>query len=186
MNNPYSQFRKDPDPANERLVTTPVRQTSSTRVLEPVANTAPVVASVYNSSTTVSGPPDDGSGALVMPWNAEITDTDTLHDTGVNPERVTIPATKPGIYRISARIIFIANGTTTNRIVNVRVNGTIVKTVTVAASAGSNIAVYIEHEQFLNGGQYYDLLLNATGGAGTNADISGGIDNSSMIVVKLI
>lgn len=178
--------RRDPDPATERLVTTPVRQTSSTRVVNVQDQPAQVMASVYELSVTIAGPTDDGSAPVVVNWDAEVTDTNTLHDNGVNPNRITIPAGFAGRYKAAVRIVFISNGTTTNRIVRIRVNGTNVATKTVAALSGTNIAVHLEHEQYMNVGDYFDIQLDGSGGAGAAANYNptGGPDDSWFVVTK--
>src|SRR5688572_11598548 len=103
-------MRVDPDPATERIVTTPVRQTSSTRVVDVLDAFTPVVASVYDVTATIAGPPDDASAPVVALWDSEILDTDTLHDNAVNSNRITIPTGKPGQYKISVRIVWNSNG----------------------------------------------------------------------------
>lgn len=184
--NPYSTNRYDPDPATERVVTTPIRQSNSTRVVDVQSQTTPVLASVYSTTATIAGPPDNGTGPVVANWNAETTDTDTMHDTGVNPNRVTVVAGKAGKYRASVRIVFISNGATSNRLVKIRVNGVVVATKTVVALNGSPTAVHLDWEQYLNVGDYYDVLLDATGGAGAalNYNPNAGPDDSWFVVTK--
>lgn len=179
--------RSDPDPALERVASPPIRQINPQRVAEVQGPAVAVIASVFNSSITIGGPADNGTAPVTAAWNQELLDTDTMHDNAVNNNRITVPAGKPGVYRCIVRIVFISNGTTTNRIVKIRVNGTAVKTVTVAALSGTNIAVYAEYQQYMQSGDYYDILLDGSGGSGTvaNYNPSGGPEDSSFIVTRL-
>jgi hypothetical protein len=182
-----TSLRKDPTSALEQIVSPPIRQINPQRVTEVQGAAALVIASVFSSASAIGGPPDDGSAPVTAAWNQELLDTDTMHDNAVNNNRITIPTGKPGMYKCSCRIVFTSNGTTTNRIVKIRINGTVVKTVTVAALAGADIAVYAEHQQYLQAGDYYDILLDATGGSGTlaNYNPTSGPDVSSVVVTKI-
>jgi hypothetical protein len=178
--------RQDPDPAVERVVSPPTRQTTQTRVVETVAATAPVICSVYSTLSGIAGPPDDGTGPVTVNWNTESLDSDTMHDPGVNPNRITIPTGKPGIYKAAVRITWNSNGAASNRIVRIRVNGANVASNTIVAVIGSAIAVYVEHQQFMNAGDYYDIGIDATGGGGaaTTYNSTAGPDGSSFVVTK--
>lgn len=181
-----SKTRIDPDPAVERVVSPPIRQTTSTRVVEAVTPSAPVFCSVYSTTTNIVGPPDDGTGPVTALWNAESLDSDAMHDLGVNTNRITIPTGKSGVYKCTVRITWASNGAATNRLVRIRVNGTNVALTSVVASASVSIAVHCEYQQFMNAGDYFDILLDATGGAGAGTlyNPSSGPDGSSVVVTK--
>ena len=181
-----SKTRIDPDPAVERVVSPPIRQTTSTRVVEAVAPSAPVFCSVYSTGSSIAGPPDDGTGPVTALWNAESLDSDAMHDLGVNTNRITIPTGKSGVYKCTVRITWNSNGNATNRLVRIRVNGANVALTSVVALTGTAIAVHCEHQQFMNAGDYFDILLDATGGGGTATtyNVTAGPDGSSVVVTK--
>lgn len=172
-----ADFRQDLDPALERQVSPVIRQIASQRVLEAAAQTAAVLCSAFNTGVQTA----TNGVALLVAWNAEITDSDTLHDNAVNNSRFTIPTAKPGQYRIISRIsIGITAGVLTQFEVRVLVNGAEVADEFTGALSVDGV-IMITHEQFMNGGDYYQIQVLATG---NDCDIKGGSSESYAVVNK--
>lgn len=78
---------------------------------------SPPLAAVHiaTNQTISSG----GSGSAIQ-WDTETADTDSLHDNGTNPERIT--ATKAGWYLVVVQVRWSANSTGRRRL-NLRKNG---------------------------------------------------------------
>ena len=167
--------RRDLDPALERVVTPPVRQVNQQRVLETASTTAAVTASAYR---LVLQTMPDGVATLVA-WTAEVVDTDTLHDNAVNNSRFTVPAAKPGVYRITSRLSIDVNaGNISDFEIRVLVNGVEVAD-EVSGAQTTDFVIMITHEQFLNVADYYEIQVLSTGNP---VDVKPGSSESYVVV----
>lgn len=59
--------------------------------------------------TNTTGLSHTSGTSLLLTWDTEVADTDTMHSTGTNPSRLI--ATTAGLYAIVARAAFAANAT---------------------------------------------------------------------------
>jgi hypothetical protein len=173
-------LRNDPNPALEQLVAPPIRQTNQQRVIETAAAFTAVSCSAYLTSGGITAP---AGVATTIDWATEVFDTHTMHDTGVNPSRFTIPTGQPGIYRINARLLLtVAGGTYTEVELRVLVNGNEVAN-EFSGTITANTALMITHEQYMNPGDYYQIQVLMTG-VDPALGISTGIDNTYAVVTK--
>ena len=169
--------RRDLNPALETLVSPPIRQTTSQRVVELNSQNAPVVATAYLLALQTA---TAGAAALVG-FTAEVSDTDTIHDNAVNNSRFVIPAGKPGTYRIVSRLSIDVNaGNLTDFEIRVLVNGVEVAD-ELAGAQTADFAIQIAHEQFMNDGDYYEIQVLSSG---NNSDIKPGVSTSYVSVTK--
>lgn len=113
----------------------------------------------------------DGAGvsctnntATLIPWNSELWDTDTMHDTVTNPSRVTINTT--GTYAVTVAIRFGLGPTFTTFNVNIRRNaagsssgGTSTYTFTQGAPGGGPATARFYCELPLIAAEYYEVFV---------------------------
>lgn len=180
------EIRQDVMPVIERQATLPVRETHPTRVTDVLSSVAAVFANAYNSNATTVGPPKNGSGPLQQAWNAEVADTDTIHDNATNNSRLTIPTGKPGTYRFTCRIQWASageNGVT--GYVKLRKNGaTDQKTVSATLNNGSTTVIMLDYTDNYIAGDYLEIRLDATGGSAGTVTINHGNEVSYFITTK--
>lgn len=181
-----ADLRKDPNPVIEKQATDVVRQIQPTRVTQVQAAPSSSLASVYNTTASL------GYGTIgtlfIIPFNAETVDTDSMHDNVTNNTRITIATAKPGNYKIQARVkwINIVASQISDLRIRILVNGT-----SVASTAaydptvdGSHVQM-LEHQQFMNGGQYFEVEARALG-TDSGQDIEGGSQEITYAVVQSI
>lgn len=121
---------------------------------------------LYQTSTTNMG--TSGTAAEIL-WDTELYDTDTMHSTSSNTGRITCNAA--GLYLITGILGFAANSTGYRR-VDLRKNGTIFATVSLAATATLSAAVPISAYVQLSVGEYVQMYGTQTSG-GALATVAG-------------
>lgn len=179
--------RIDPTASLEKSVNEPIRQIQPTRVTDVQTSQVAVNVSVYNTAATTAGPLTDGTGPVNgQPWNAEVVDTDTMHDNAVNNPRLTIPPAKPGQYRFWVRIVFAACGEAgVTGAVKLRKSGvTVQKTVTAPLSTTGVTVIMVQYQDNYISGDYVDVVIDATGGTGIGTTINHGTETSYFIGAK--
>ncbi|MFF0481060.1 hypothetical protein [Streptomyces sp. NPDC004435] len=124
-----------------------------------------------NSTSTIAVP--TGTSVLI-PFDGEQWDTDSMHSTSVNPSRITINT--PGQYLVSmyARYQVHATG---YRQLNLRLNsggsssaGSTLTTINIPAVSGSSTFITRTFEMTCNAGDHYELFTLQTSGASLNLD----------------
>lgn len=104
--------------------------------------------------------------------NAETEDTSSFHDLVTNVSRITVPATRAGLYLITAQISWAATAATTRVTANLRLNGTTF----LAEYTANGTAAALTHcptssLERLAVGDYIELMAYQTSGG--NLDING-------------
>lgn len=104
------------------------------------------------------------SGVLtILPFNSERRDTDNIHSTTVNPERLTCQTA--GVYLVKAQIDF-ALGAGARRSINIRKNGVFIAVNQLAPVSGANDTIFfVDTAVELGVGDYvYTSVFQDSGG----------------------
>lgn len=186
-------LRTDPSPVLERQVAEPIRQTQSQRVTEVQQGFTSVVCSVY--STDGTNLYVGGIGTQVdVAWNAEVTDTDALHDNVTNNSRITIPAGKAGVYKIQARMVWQSIepddgvGITSLELYidvnNVQKASHIFNPTQGPSSPSNRYVQLLEYQQVMNAGDFFEVRVRALGTESGEFLRGGTVDDSSAVVTR--
>ncbi|MFE0648543.1 hypothetical protein ACFVZH_08155 [Streptomyces sp. NPDC059534] len=131
----------------------------------------PPRANVYPANPA---PVPTGSSVLI-PFDGEQWDTDSMHSTTVNPSRITINTSGQYLVSIYARYPVHATG---YRQLNLRLNsggsssaGSTLTTINVAAVAGTSTFITRTFELSCTAGDHYELFTLQTSGTTLNLDI---------------
>jgi len=137
---------------------------------DPVPETVgdPVVVEVSVRATRTAGQTIANDTNTDITFPSEDYDVGGLHDTAINPDRITIPTDKDGLYSIMAGCSFAANATGF-RFVRITVNGVLenqgdqtkVQAVTVG---GANTAINVARQVKLVVGDIVRLSVRQTSG----------------------
>lgn len=110
-------------------------------------------------------------------------DVGSLHDTGVNPGRFTIPTGGAGLYRISGQVTFDANATG-YRYIAINKNGSeVARVVNDTASASIVSALQISYDDQANQNDFYELLVYQTSTG--NLDVQKNQDKTFFAAMKV-
>lgn len=103
-------------------------------------------------------------------FDAERTDTDTMHSTSSNTSRITI--TTSGRYHVYGNVAYAANATGI-RYTAIRLNGTtvVVEDARAPAGAGDATIVSIDTSYLFSAGDYVELVAFQTSGGALNLDV---------------
>lgn len=119
----------------------------------------------------------------VISFNADSYDVGLMHDTGVNPNRITVPSGGTGLYAIVAQVRFDANATG-RREVHLYKNGSKVATVLdVSASASFDSYLQIAYQDQGTAGDYYELYVYQN--SGSSLDVVFGERNTFFCAMKV-
>lgn len=139
-------------------------------------------ARVYNTSTDSIA----DNTFETLSFNSETYDTDTIHDTGTNPERLTCKTA--GKYSIIGNVQFAAHATG-NRIAVIRKNGTteIARTQVPACGGGFNTQVCVVTQVDLAVNDYVELRVyqNSGGALNVNASASPGTGEQDFMMARI-
>lgn len=96
---------------------------------------------------------------------ADLRDTDSFHDTGTNPERITIPSGLGGWYIVTAQVSFAANSSG-RRFIGWRINGSGAGVqLSVSPDPTNTCVLQCTGELLLSAGQYLSVgVLQSSGG----------------------
>lgn len=99
-------------------------------------------------------------------FNADSYDIGAMHDTGINPSRVSIPGGGSGLYSFVAQIRFTANATG-RREIHLYKNGSKVATVVgETASASFDSYLQLSYQDQSTAGDYFEIFVYQNSGAG--------------------
>lgn len=111
--------------------------------------------------------------------NAEVYDTDTMHDPVTNNSRITF--TTAGLYEVNFAISLSPSGSFTSAVVQSRLNsggssagGTTIRTQPFVANGTQTVFAHHVFQRFWNAGDYMELFINTTGSGGTCDNTSQG------------
>lgn len=99
-------------------------------------------------------------------FNAEDYDIGGLHDTGVNPSRLTAPAT--GYWQVNAQVSFAQNTVGYRKFYMAKNGTTQIAASAAAVSTGTSTALVAWATVFLNAGEYVEIFATQTSGAALN------------------
>lgn len=133
-----------------------------------VSSTPTFVGCRVYVSTDTSIP---ASTDVIINFNNENFDTNAFHDTSVNTSRMTIPTGYAGKYLVQANVAYSGNSTS-NRVINILKNGSIVATVYSGQASSNAFTIPISLMMDLAVGDYLQVQTNSQG-AGTTLTVFG-------------
>ncbi len=106
--------------------------------------------------------------------DVEILDTDAFHDTSTNNTRITIPAGKAGVYKITGSAFFSGNGSG-QRQAMIYKNNVEVKRAFTPAYSGGNHGIYVSAVVSLAVSDYVEFVIRQTSGGALNCQWEDGL-----------
>jgi len=120
---------------------------------------------------------------LVLLWDGETLDTGGFHSTSSNTNRITIPASGAGYYRITAHLSLVAGAAATDVTLSLRKGGTIIRTFATPTISGDSAFMTVSEIVLAAVTDIYDLTVSQA--SGVNLSVVGGVNRSSFSIEKL-
>lgn len=136
---------------------------ANSAVTPPKLATLPNVHLTNNAGTSIAN-----ATATDLTWNTERQDTDTMHSTVTNPERITF--TTAGLYQVRASVLFAANATGLREIWIENEAGTILSYTVVTPVSGDRTSLHLNFTRQFTAASWIKLRVRQSSGAALTVD----------------
>jgi hypothetical protein len=136
---------------------------------------------VYNSGTQ-----SVGTSATALTFDSEEWDTDSLHDTGSNTERLTVPAGMGGKWLVTAQTHSFPASANLRVFMGIAVNGTVVHQWENDDTNDAYIAIPGTFVLDLSAGDYVSFVVKTQAGSATNFGHASAFTNQSKLQMTLL